>query len=106
MSADAAVLQAILARLTEIEAAIASGGAGAGAAAPPAGDALSRLANDLDLSVLQTKGAALVKAAEALPGAEAATLVSSPPTPCAPRAVPRVPRAALAATPLDRRFAF
>jgi hypothetical protein len=69
-------LNAILARLTAIEASLASGGSGGGSgSSADAADGLSKLANDLDLSVFKTKGAALLTCAGKLPGPEGAAVV-------------------------------
>jgi hypothetical protein len=73
---EASLLQQILSRLTAIESAIATGGGSASSSSTDAVDCLSKLANDLDLSVFKTKGAALLASAGKLPGPEGNAVVS------------------------------
>lgn len=73
---SSALLQQILSRLTAIESAIATGGGSGSSSSTDAVDGLSKLANDLDLSVFKTKGAALLASARKLPGPEGNAVVS------------------------------
>jgi hypothetical protein len=69
-------LSAILARLTAIEASLANGGSSGSGGSSADPDGLSKLANDLDLSVFKTKGVALLACAGKLPGPEGVAVVS------------------------------
>ena len=77
---DVSILQQILSRLTAIESAIATSGGSGSSSSADAVDGLAKLANDLDLSVFKTKGAALIASAGKLPGPEGIAVVS-----CFPR---------------------